>query len=141
MTLTYTIREVTTSEVVVDYSDNTAARIPLVPTDTRETILKRILQFSSERARKGFGSIEEVPVAVGETGVLQREVEFFTYADLRVFEYPTIGDQLDAFYWSRNGDTSRLEAIDSEITEVKARYPKDMAPVSQDQLSRLLLDE
>ena len=46
------------------------------------------------------------------------------YAMLRKSEYPSIGDQLDALFKARNGDTSDLDAIDDLITEIKEKYPK-----------------
>jgi hypothetical protein len=43
----------------------------------------------------------------------------------RAREYPTIGDQLDALYKARFlNDASDLNAFDSRIAEVKAKYPK-----------------
>jgi len=38
--------------------------------------------------------------------------------------YPSIGDQLDAAFKARLGDTADQEVIDAEILAVKARYPK-----------------
>jgi hypothetical protein len=46
------------------------------------------------------------------------------YTLLRKSEYPSIGEQLDALYKARNGDTSELETIDELITEIKEKYPK-----------------
>jgi hypothetical protein len=46
------------------------------------------------------------------------------YREQRRPEYPSIGDQLDALYKARNGDTSDLEAIDSVISDIKSKYPK-----------------
>ena len=46
------------------------------------------------------------------------------YSLLRKSEYPSIGDQLDALYKARNGDTSELTAIDKLITDIKEKYPK-----------------
>jgi hypothetical protein len=46
------------------------------------------------------------------------------YAERRAAEYPSVGDQLDALYKARQGDSGDLERIDAAIAEVKARYPK-----------------
>lgn len=43
---------------------------------------------------------------------------------LRHANYPSIGDQLDALFKARQGDTAALERIDARIADVKARYPK-----------------
>lgn len=39
-------------------------------------------------------------------------------------EYPDIGDQLDALFKARQGDTIQLDAIDGQIAAVKAKHPK-----------------
>jgi len=38
--------------------------------------------------------------------------------------YPSIGDQLDAAFKARRGDTADQQAIDAAIRAVKARYPR-----------------
>jgi hypothetical protein len=40
--------------------------------------------------------------------------------------YPAIGDQLDAIYKARQGDTSMLVGIDQVIANVKAQYPNPL---------------
>ncbi len=45
-----------------------------------------------------------------------------TYADLRLAEYPTIGDQLDMIYWDKINNTNVWV---EKISEIKAKYPKD----------------
>lgn len=42
--------------------------------------------------------------------------------------YPPIGDQLDAAFKARLGDTAAQDAIDAEIAAVKARYPLPEPP-------------
>lgn len=51
------------------------------------------------------------------------------YEEARSSEYPSLMDQLDALYWSRNGDNSKLEKIDEQINQIKEKYPKDMEPI------------
>ena len=51
------------------------------------------------------------------------------YKEARSSEYPSLLDQLDALYWSRNGDNSKIEEIDKKINQIKEKYPKDMKPV------------
>jgi len=43
---------------------------------------------------------------------------------LRKEAYPSIGDQLDAAFKARMGDTTDQDAIDAAIRAVKARYPR-----------------
>ena len=45
-------------------------------------------------------------------------------AALRRAEYPSVGDQLDAAYKARHGDTSAQERLDAKIREVKEKYQK-----------------
>ena len=45
------------------------------------------------------------------------------YREQRAHAYPPIGDQLDALYKARHGDSSELEVIDQQIADVKNRYP------------------
>lgn len=46
----------------------------------------------------------------------------------RSYAYPPIGDQLDAAYKARQGDPTQQQAIDAQIAQVKAQYPKPSAP-------------
>lgn len=46
---------------------------------------------------------------------------------LRIGEYPSIGDQMDAAFKARQGDNSQQLEIDSAIAIVKAKYPKPEA--------------
>jgi hypothetical protein len=46
---------------------------------------------------------------------------------LRASEYPSLGDQADAAFKSRQGDNSQQLAIDTIIEAVKAKYPKPQA--------------
>ena len=46
------------------------------------------------------------------------------YRGLRQFEYPPILDFIDAYYWERKGDSSKMDAYISKIDEIKAKYPK-----------------
>jgi hypothetical protein len=44
--------------------------------------------------------------------------------ELRMSEYPSLGDQADAAFKARQGDSSQQLAIDTLIEAVKAKYPK-----------------
>jgi hypothetical protein len=46
------------------------------------------------------------------------------YMDLRKAQYPSVGDQLDAAYKARQGDSSEQIQIDARIADVKMKYPK-----------------
>ncbi|MCG6938941.1 MAG: hypothetical protein LJE83_12325 [Gammaproteobacteria bacterium] len=46
------------------------------------------------------------------------------HAALRLKEYPSVGDQLDAAYKARLGDNKEQIRLDNLITRVKEKYPK-----------------
>jgi hypothetical protein len=48
------------------------------------------------------------------------------YASLRRAEYPSVGDQLDAAYKSRQGSDAEQVEIDDLIRKVKDKYPKSV---------------
>ncbi len=45
------------------------------------------------------------------------------FREARLAEYPSIGDQLDAMYKARRGDSAALEELDQMIGRIKAKYP------------------
>ena len=45
-----------------------------------------------------------------------------TYAEKRLAEYPSIGDQLDMIYWDKINGTTLWQ---DKITEIKNKYPKN----------------
>lgn len=62
------------------------------------------------------------------------ENEDVDYRFFREMFYPSIYDQLDALYWSRNGNSDYLEQMDQNIKSVKELYPKDMTPVKRKEI-------
>lgn len=44
-----------------------------------------------------------------------------SYAEKRLAEYPSIGDQLDMIYWDKVNNTNLWQ---EKITEIKVKYPK-----------------
>ena len=46
------------------------------------------------------------------------------HAALRLKEYPSVGDQLDAAYKARKGDDAEQIRLDDHISMVKKKYPK-----------------
>jgi len=151
MTIQYTIREISTSSITVDYDDGSWAVVPINSLMTRQDIEELIGDFQPET--NGFNSVDEVPFEVGESGetltgfekILKKKQEetqkeekeknrVFTYSEIREERYPSLGDQLDALYWARQGDNTVLQQIDQEIENVKSQYPKNMTPMTKDDL-------
>lgn len=147
MPIGYTVRDITTSSITVDYDNGSWATIPIEATLDKSLILDRIRQFSGTQS--GFTSTEQIPFEVGETGTvltiseaheaqtLAEQQRPYSYAQVRQAFYPTVGDQLDALYWTRNGDTARQAAIDQQISEIKEKFPKTMEPITGLQFSQL----
>ena len=55
------------------------------------------------------------------TGYAPQEPEK-SYAEKRLEEYPSIGDQLDMIYWDKINGTNLWQ---EKIAEIKAKYPKE----------------
>jgi hypothetical protein len=151
MAIQYTIREISTSSVTVDYDDGSWAVVPINSLMTKQDIERLIGDF--QPVTNGFSSVDEVPFTVGESGEtlnrfekelkakqeeIQKEQEQinyrYNYAELRKIKYPKLGDQFDALYWARQGDNTKLQQIDQEIGNVKSTFPKDMEPMTQAEL-------
>lgn len=148
MPVSFTVREVSAEALVVDYGDGSWASIPLRNMETKTDILKLIAAFNHGVSK--FESAADVPFSVGESGnvqTIQEEAEaakelaeqrLLTYKELRAPNYPPISDQLDAMYWSRQGDDTAQQDIDALIAGVKESFPKDMEPITQAEFNALL---
>jgi len=64
---------------------------------------------------------DEIRSALAELSDANHEAR---YAAMRRAEYPSIGEQLDAAYQARQGNTDKQVEIDTRIREVKEKYPK-----------------
>ena len=141
--INYTIREVTTNTITVDYEGGSYAQIPIQSSWTKEQIENFIFEFAPKPA---FESTETVPFAVGETGSVkslaevqaEKDAKLLTYKELRTVAYPSIGDQLDALYWARKGDTTELDALDAQIQQIKIDYPKNMEPITRAEYNAII---
>lgn len=148
MTVQYTVREISTSSITVDYADGSWAIVPIHSAMSKQEIEDAIGDF--QPSANQFNSVDEIPFVVGDSGeaksFAQKELErkekeqqavqeaensLLTYSDLRAQNYPELGDQLDALYWARLGDDTVLQQIDQEIQNVKDQFPKDMDPITQ----------
>ena len=146
--ITYTIREIAVDKITVDYEDGSWAQIPIKASFTKEQIEDGIAQFAPQFDQ--FETIDAVPFAVGEQNTIKtiaekkteldaeriareskEDSELVTYKEFRLATYPSIGDQLDALYWARKGDTTELDALDAQIQQIKIDYPKNMEPITR----------
>lgn len=146
--INYTIREITPQSITVDFEDGTWAIVPVKSNMDRSAIETLIADFNHTGST--FNSVEEIPFTVGEVvsakntaGVQEAAAEKakqkpLTYKEIRQRNYPAVGDQLDALYWARTGDTTQLDEINAKIEEVKVTYPKDMEPTTVGEYEAML---
>lgn len=59
-----------------------------------------------------------------EVARLQAQYDATEYQRLRAPEYPALADFADAYYWSLNGDDTKMTEYLQKIAVVKAKYPK-----------------
>jgi hypothetical protein len=59
-----------------------------------------------------------------DAAAVQAELDRTAYIDKRVAEYPALGDFADAYYWSQNGDNTKMAAYLEKCDAVKVKYPK-----------------
>ena len=144
MTLTFQVREVSLTSITVDFTNGSWAIVPIESGMSKESIEARIREFAG--LRTGYVNLTEVPIKVGDSGEVATDQELqakaseeaaaklYTYSELRQRYYPAIGDQLDAAYWARNGKPELLQQIDERITKTKEALPKDMEPMTNQQV-------
>lgn len=146
----YTVREVHTDHIIVDFADGRWAQVPVQNNWDKARIVVEISKFVPFTNDMAFADVDSVPMTVGEEGTVgsyydselaresaRRSVEV-GYDAFRARMYPSLGDQMDAMYKARQGDSTQLDAIDAQITQVKADYPKDMTPVTQGEFEDLM---
>ena len=156
MAIQYVVREISTSSITVDYEDGSWAVVPINSLMTKQDIEQLIGDF--QPSSNGFSSVNEIPFSVGESGEtltyferqlkIQQEQQslreqqrnrLYEYHEIRKRKYPTLGDQLDALYWARQGDDTHLQRIDQQIGNIKSTFPKDMNPTSLEDLKASLV--
>lgn len=155
MAIKYTVREISTSSITVDYSDGSWAIVPIHSAMSKQEIEDRIGDFNPISSQ--FISVEDIPFNVGDSGestslserkliekIEQKEKNeaeqnrILTYEDFRLLNYPLLGDQLDALYWARQGNDTFLKEIDKTIQSVKDQFPKDMEPITQSEYDAII---
>lgn len=146
--ITYTIREITVNSVTVDYEDGSWAIVPLRASYTKEQAEEIIAQFTNQS--EPYDSVDVVPFTVGESNTIKTQgelaaekkaksdAELVNYIEMRQKVYPSIGDQLDALYWARKGDTTELDALDAQIQQIKIDYPKNMEPITRAEYNAII---
>lgn len=158
----YTVTDVTTSHILVDFEDGKKALVPIQAGWDKERIEEEISKFipSEKNKVKRFDSISEVPISLGDTNNLESykivrekkiekekeerlkkieeskkesENKLVSYRIIRASMYPSVGDQLDALYHAGIFP----EEMANKIKEVKDKYPKDMEQITTKELIEL----
>ena len=144
MSFKYTIKEITTAHMTVDFENGNWAQIPIKKGESKEEIEERIRQYSIPMS-KAYDNVSDVPFKVNDTAELldfdeREEVRSkasvdannkisLNYKEQRWPHYPSPYLQLEAMYKARQGDNTLINKVDKCIKELKARFPKDSANV------------
>jgi hypothetical protein len=120
----FKVKEVTTDSVKAEYEDGSWALIPIQKGQSKEAILEDINRYGNKRAP--FDKVNDVPVTVSDEWIdaSAEEITEVDYKTARRVNYPSVGHQLDALHWAREGDDTNLKAVDVAIKEVKTKIPK-----------------
>lgn len=144
MTIKYTVTEVTTGSISVEYDNGTFksyAKIPLKKGENKTKVEDRIRAYYNEL--DDYDSLADIPLSNGDTATIQTtseqvaatnqtalekwEAELIDWQEQRHQSYPSWEAQMDALYWGRNGNTALQDTIDAEIKSVKDSIPKGSA--------------
>lgn len=123
----YTVKEVNTLFIKVEYEDGSNAQVPIAKGQTSNDIRFNIKNWSNS-THIPFDKVSDVPLAVDFAGDTDDDLTVaneYNYKEIREVKYPNLGDQMDAAYKARLGDTSEQTTIDAAIKAVKDKYPKD----------------
>ena len=120
----YTVKEITTTSVKVEYEDGSWANVPIVKGDTKDIISANCDNFNNSPTP--FDNVSDVPLTVGETIDWSNDAQDadVDYKDARIEHYPRLEKQMDAAYWARQGDDTQQKEVDTAIQLVKDTIPK-----------------
>ena len=120
----YTVKEITTTSVKVEYEDGSWADVPIEKSMSKDTISRNCDQWYNPPTP--FDKVSDVPLTVGETVEWSDEADDadVDYKDARLEHYPRLEKQMDAAYWARQGDDTQQKEVDTAIQLVKDTIPK-----------------
>ena len=121
----FKIREITTTNLVVDYDDGSWAEVPIRKGMSKDNIYDVVKTFNEKVVV--FDKVEDVPVTKDDKW---HEIEIdddrlLTYQEARQQCFPNNWEHLYADYLGRKGDNSHQTKIDERIAAVLAKFPKD----------------
>lgn len=158
----YTVTDITTSHILVDFDNGKKALVPIQAGWDKERIEEEISKYvpSTPKVKESFADIESIPISVGDTNTIESykvvrdnkikaqqeevfkkaeedkkkaESQLVSYTAVRSAMYPSVGDQLDSLYHAGVFP----EEMASKIREVKEKYPKDMEQITSKELTEL----
>ena len=127
----FKITEVTTLRLKVEYEDGSWALIPTEKDADKEYYAQRIVDFCQTPQEPV--PITEIPYKIGHEGEVGDDIvgtaellpEKYPASELREYCYPALGQQFDALYKARLGDSTMQTKIDAHIKFVKDNIPMD----------------
>lgn len=136
----YTITKVETDKITVTYGDKSWAVIPIIKGLDKQELKSLIAEFAPKEYES---SVDDIPLKEGDTGNtitdIPTPVEIkYSYEQVRAIHYPSIGNQLDAMYWARQGDDTNQKAYDTFINEIKTKIPKDDTQYTEEEAKKAL---
>jgi len=135
----YTITKVETDKITVTYADKSWAVIPLVKGLLKEELQTLIATFAPKEYES---AVSDIPLKEGDTGNTTTDqtavAPKYSYQQVREIHYPTIGNQLDAMYWARQGDDTKQKAYDTYIGEIKTKIPKNDKEWTEEEAKKAL---
>lgn len=116
--------------VDLDTNFNSIEEVPLSVGDTNDIepygkVQQRLFEKIEQDRIKREKDIE----AFRDSIIEDKKNRPVDYVELRAKNYPPVPEQLDALYWSRMGDNTKIDLLDKKIKSVKDAYPKNMDPM------------
>ena len=143
----YKITEMDTYSMKVEYEDGTWAMIPSVPEQNKNYYLRQIQGYQPKDTQV---AVKDHPMKVGDEGVVGEgiveedpeydQIQQWDYANARAVAYPSSAKQWDAYYWLGKGDDTLHKAIIAHIEMVKEKFPKDMKPISIEEMETAMTE-
>jgi len=116
---------VAVDSITVEFDNKSTAVVPIQKGMTQAQLKERIADFNHVSPTP-FDKVGDIDLKEGteyEYDIATVDEEL-TYAQARVANYPSVGSQLDALYWEREGDDTQRKAYDAKIKNVKEKIPK-----------------
>lgn len=99
---------------VIEYNDGTAHE-EFTDFTPYESVIDAMTAELAQRAS------DDAAAQAAESAAYEASL---TYSERRYREYPSTAEQLEALFDARNGDPTKLNAIDAQINSIKLKYPK-----------------